>query len=141
MVKTGDELEGLAEQFNQMTGQLRESYTGLERKVDERTAELTETLDYQTAISEVLRVISNSTTDVAPVFEAIMGSARRLFGAPIAAVYRFDGKLVHLAGTHGWPAAALEDSRRLYPAPPNRQMAQRPGHHGEPTAGHRRCTA
>src|SRR5437667_6179006 len=35
-VKTGDELEGLADQFNRMTSQLRESYAGLERKVDER---------------------------------------------------------------------------------------------------------
>ena len=38
-----------------MTAQLRESYTGLERKVEERTAELTETLDQQTATSEILK--------------------------------------------------------------------------------------
>ena len=37
-IHTGDELEGLADQFNRMTAQLRESYAGLERKVDERTA-------------------------------------------------------------------------------------------------------
>ena len=58
VVRTGDELEALAEQFNRMSGQLRESYAGLERKVEERTAEVREALDYQTAISEVLRVIS-----------------------------------------------------------------------------------
>jgi two-component system, NtrC family, sensor kinase len=39
-VSTGDELEGLAAQFNQMAGQLRASYAELERKVEERTAEL-----------------------------------------------------------------------------------------------------
>jgi signal transduction histidine kinase len=39
-VRTGDELEALAEQFNRMTEQLRESYADLERKVDERTREL-----------------------------------------------------------------------------------------------------
>jgi signal transduction histidine kinase len=39
-VSTGDELEGLAEQFNQMAAQLRASYAELERKVEERTAEL-----------------------------------------------------------------------------------------------------
>jgi two-component system NtrC family sensor kinase len=39
-VRTGDELQGLAEEFNRMTEQLRESYSGLEQKVEERTREL-----------------------------------------------------------------------------------------------------
>jgi len=121
-VRTGDELEGLAEQFNRMSAQLRESYAGLERKVEERTAELREALDQQTAISEVLRVISLSSTDVTPVFEAILQSARRLLGTITGAVFRYDGKQVHLVATHGWPQAAHEDARRLYPAPPNPAM-------------------
>jgi GAF domain-containing protein/DNA-binding response OmpR family regulator len=91
-------------------------------KVEERTAELTEALDYQTAISQVLRVISESPTDVVPVFEAILESATRLFGEPLAAALRFDGKLVHLVATHNWPTAAVEDAARLYPAPPNPKM-------------------
>ncbi len=122
-IKTGDELEGLADQFNHMSAQLRESYAGLERKVEQRTGELTEALEYQTAISEVLRVISSSTTDVTPVFEAIMESAMRLFGAPIAAVFRYDGRLVHLVAQCGWPASAVEDARRYYPGPPNPHMS------------------
>jgi signal transduction histidine kinase len=121
-VKTGDELEGLAAQFNQMGSALQASYASLERKVDERTRELTEALAYQTAISEVLRVISQSPTDVAPVFEAIMDSAQRLFGTSIAAVFRFDGRQIHLIGTRGWSEAALADARRLYPGPPNPEM-------------------
>ncbi len=119
VVKTGDELEGLADQFNRMTQQLAESYAGLERKVEARTAEVTEALDYQTAISQVLRVISESPTDVAPVFEAILESASRLFGQPIAAVMRYDGRLVHLVATRNWPQEAIDDARRLYPGPPN----------------------
>jgi nitrate/nitrite-specific signal transduction histidine kinase len=122
-VKTGDELEGLAEQFNRMSGQLRESYAGLERKVAQRTAEVTEALDHQTAVSEVLSVISRSPSDVAPVFEAIMQSARRLLGTATAAVFRYDGRQVHLVATHGWSQAALEDAARLYPGPPTRAMA------------------
>ena len=78
-IKTGDELEALAEQFNQMSVQLRESYAGLERKVDERTAQLQETLQQQTATSEILRVISGTITDTKPVFEAIVSSCLRLF--------------------------------------------------------------
>jgi len=122
VVKTHDELEGLADQFNRMTAQLRESYAGLERKVEQRTAEVTEALDYQTAISDVLRVISESPTDVAPVFEAILDSASRLFDGPLAAVFRYDGSLVHMVATRNWTAAAIEDARRLYPKPPNPQM-------------------
>ncbi len=121
-IRTGDELEGLADQFNHMSGQLRESYAGLERKVAERTTEVTEALEYQTAISEVLRVISESQTDVTPVFEAIMNSARRLFSSPIAAVFRYDGHLVHLVATKGWSEAAIDDASRHYPAPPHREM-------------------
>jgi signal transduction histidine kinase/putative methionine-R-sulfoxide reductase with GAF domain len=121
-IKTGDELEGLAEQFNQMGAELQASYAGLERKVEARTAEVTEALDYQTAISAVLRVISQSPTDVQPVFEAIMDSAKRLFGTSIAAVFRYESGLVHMVATRGWSSQALEDARRLYPGPPNPAM-------------------
>jgi signal transduction histidine kinase len=121
-IRTGDELQALAEQFNAMTAQLRESYTGLERKVEERTAEVTQALEFQTAISDVLRVISESPTDVAPVFEAIMDSAMHLFGVSIAAVFRYDGQLVHMIGSKGWSDDALQDANRLYPAPPNPEM-------------------
>ena len=122
VIQTGDELEGLADQFNRMTAQLSESYAGLERKVEQRTAEVTEALEYQTAISDVLRVISRSQTDVTPVFEAIMESAQRLFAAPIAAVFRYDGQSVYLVGTRGWSEAAIADARRHYPASPHRSM-------------------
>ncbi len=43
-LQTGDELEALAEQFNQTAAQLQESYANLERKVRERTADLSEAL-------------------------------------------------------------------------------------------------
>ena len=118
-VATGDELESLAGQFNQMAAHLKESYAGLERKVEARTSELTETLEQQTATAEILQVISSSPTDVQPVFEAIMESAMRLFNSPIAAVFRYDGQLVHLVGTRGWSAEAIEDARRYYPGPPD----------------------
>jgi signal transduction histidine kinase len=121
-VRTGDELEGLAEQFNHMSAQLKESYAGLERKVAERTAELSEALEHQTAISEVLRAISQSTSDVTPVFEAILDSATRLFGTPLAAIFQMDGDLVHQVAVRNWPAEAIENARRFYPGPPDRRM-------------------
>ncbi len=119
VIKTGDELEGLADQFNRMSAQLRESYAGLERKVEARTAEVTEALEYQTAISEVLRVISRSTTDVTPVFKAIMDSAQRLFGSYSAAVFRYDGKHLALVAQTNWSQQALDNAQRHYPGAPN----------------------
>ena len=122
VVTIGDEPEGLADQFNRMTAQLRESYAGLEKKVELRTAEVTESLAYQTAISDVLPVISESRVDVAPVFEAILDSASRLFNSPVSAVFRYDGQQVHMPATRNWPTGALEAAKELYPAALNPAM-------------------
>jgi len=92
------------------------------RKVEERTSELTEALDYQTAISNVLRVISQSPSDVVPVFDAILESTSRLFGNPMAAVFRYDGQTIDVAATYNWPPEAVEDARRFYPGPPRPEM-------------------
>src|SRR5438477_6203846 len=90
-VRTGDELEALANRFNNMSGQLRESYAGLERKVEERTSELQSSLEQQTAISEILRVISSSPTDVQPVLDAVAERAAHLCDSPFARVFLVDG--------------------------------------------------
>jgi len=103
-MKTGDELESLADQFNRMTAQLRESYAGLERKVEERTAELTQTLDQQTAISEVLRVISSTPSDVKPVLDSVAERATRLCDATATAIYVLEGGVMRRTAFSG-PAA------------------------------------
>jgi hypothetical protein len=51
-----------------------DSYSGLERKVELRTRELSEALEQQTASSDILRVISGSPTNVQPVFEVWRGN-------------------------------------------------------------------
>ena len=110
-VRTGDELEGLAEQFNRMSAQLRESYAGLERKVEQRTAELTEALEQQTATAEVLRVISGSVADSAPVFEKILESCSACSRAAEQGVLLLgDDGLLHLARASRQRARAPRDA-------------------------------
>jgi hypothetical protein len=54
------------------------------KELEARNAELTESLDRQTATAEILRVISGSRTDVQPVFDAIVQSAVRPAGRSTA---------------------------------------------------------
>ena len=116
-VRTGDEIETLAEQFNRMTSQLRESYANLEQKVEERTRELSRSLEQQTATSEILRVISSSPTDVQPVFDVIVERAVRLCGGRFGRLYRYEGGLVHLAASHGLSIGGLGQVQRVFPRP------------------------
>jgi signal transduction histidine kinase len=95
-VRTGDELESLAEQFNTMGTALKESYADLEGKVAARTAELSEALEQQTATATILRAISRSPGDVQPVFEAIATSAYQLLDRCFTGVLQRVGDSFHL---------------------------------------------
>ncbi|HKY09321.1 MAG TPA: GAF domain-containing protein [Candidatus Binatia bacterium] len=91
-LKTGDEIEVLADEFNRMTSQLQESYANLEQKVEDRTHELTESLAQQTATSEILGVIASSPTDVQPVLDVVAQRAARLCEAEDAIIFRVIGE-------------------------------------------------
>ena len=117
-IKTGDEIEGLADQFNEMAGRLQESYANLEHKVEGRTRELTESLEQQTATSEVLRVISSSPGDLERIFATMLESAVRMCDAKFGNIYRWDGDALNILASRNTPAAFAEQQRKAPFRPP-----------------------
>jgi GAF domain-containing protein len=93
------------------------------RELTERTQELTESLEYQTATSEVLGVISRSPTDLQPVFDAIAQAAAQLCKAQFCHVCRFDGKLIHFAAAYGLTPEGRQALQGGYPLAPGRATA------------------
>ena len=69
---------------------------------------LNEALEQQTAMSEILGVISNSPTDLAPVFSAILANATRLSEGNLAALWRYDGKFLIGAAQYNASAAFVD---------------------------------
>src|SRR6266446_9275655 len=88
-IKTGDELETLADQFNQMAGQLQASYAGLEKKVEIRTRELAQSVEELRALGEVSKAV-NSTIDLETVLNTIVAKAVQLSGTDAGAIYVAD---------------------------------------------------
>ena len=101
-IKTGDELEGLANQFNEMAGRLEESYAGLEEKVEVRTRELAQSVAELTALGEVTRAVS-STLDLETLLSTIVAKAVELSGTDGGAIWVLDPATeeLHLRATYG----------------------------------------
>jgi signal transduction histidine kinase/CheY-like chemotaxis protein len=100
-IRTGDEVEALADQFNDMAGKLEESYADLEQRVEDRTHELSQALQQQTATADVLKIISRSTFDLRTVFEILVESIARLCRVEQAAILRLIDGQFHIIAAHG----------------------------------------
>jgi GAF domain-containing protein len=81
--------------------------------------ELRESLEQQTATSEVLKVISSSPGELEPVFQAMLENAVRICEAKFGALYRIDGEKFHFAAEVGTPLEFVEHQRRRGPFQPS----------------------
>jgi GAF domain-containing protein len=94
-------------------------FTELEEKntaLTQAHAQVSESLDQQTATSEILQIISSSFTDVQPVFDAIVRTAVRLIPSRYCNVYRVEGDRLHIAANHGMSPVGMIEMGRRYPA-------------------------
>ena len=88
-VHTKDELEELANQFNSMAGQLHETYSGLETKVEERTRDLARSINELKVLEEVGRAVSSS-LDLNAVLPTVAARALEITHADAVLIYSYD---------------------------------------------------
>jgi GAF domain-containing protein len=96
--------------------------TRLLNELRQRTTDLAESLEQQTATSKVLEVISRSAFDLQAVFETVAESSIRLCGADRALIFRFDGELLRLAASLNAPTK-LKEFVAQNPLRPSRNSA------------------
>ena len=105
----------------------------LERKrlhdqVTARTCELSESLEQQTATSEVLRVISNSPGELEPVFQAMLANATRICEAKFGTLNLYDGSAFEIVAHYNVPPAfvdtGLHKTIRLHPSSAHAKVVQ-----------------
>jgi two-component system NtrC family sensor kinase len=94
--------------------------TRLLNELCQRTDDLTESLEQQTATSEVLKVISGSPSDLEPVFQAMLENAVRICGAKFGNLWLREGDAFRIGAMHGTPQAYADfvQSRGLFQPDP-----------------------
>jgi signal transduction histidine kinase len=86
----------------------QDSYTDLEQKLARTQRELSEALEQQAATAEVLRIISNSPSELEPVFQAMLENAVRICEANFGMLYRYDGAVFRVVALFGVPPAYVD---------------------------------
>jgi GAF domain-containing protein len=81
----------------------------------QRTTDLGEALEQQTATADVLRVISSSPGNLEPVFQAMLEKAVSICNAKFGTLFRFDGNAFHFAARVNTPAALAEFQKKRGP--------------------------
>ncbi|PYN91223.1 MAG: histidine kinase, partial [Candidatus Rokuibacteriota bacterium] len=83
-----------------------------------KNADLTESLERQTATSEILRVIASSPTNLQPVFDTIVASSVKLCGAKFGGMFRFDGDMISFVAHHNLDSVAAATYQSVWPRIP-----------------------
>jgi signal transduction histidine kinase len=83
------------------------------RALTEAHAQVTESLEQQTATAEILRVISGSRDNLTPVFDSILDSATRLCEAQLGTLFLFDGDAFEMVAARGAPSEWVERFGRM----------------------------
>ncbi|MGB6790729.1 MAG: GAF domain-containing protein, partial [Pseudolabrys sp.] len=86
--------------------------TRLLNELRQRTDDLTESLEQQTATSEVLQVISRSAGELQPAFDTMLENAVRICGAKFGNLLLVEGEAYRHVALYGAPQAFLEERRR-----------------------------
>src|SRR5262249_27107482 len=81
-------------------------------ELEPRTRALSESLEQQTAASEVLRVTASPPGELEPVFEPMLANATRLCEAKFGSLYLHEGGALRVAASHNVPRAFAEARRR-----------------------------
>jgi GAF domain-containing protein len=97
----------------------------------QRTTDLSEALEQQTATSDVLRVVSSSPGDLEPVFATMLEKAVRICDATFGNIYRWDANALHLVATHNTPSAYAEARGRFATNPTSRMLRTKTIIHGD----------
>jgi len=84
----------------------------------QRSLELSEALEQQTATSEVLKVISASPGELEPVFDAMLENAVRICQAKFGTLYLLEADAFRAVATHNAPTPYIEDRKRNLVRPP-----------------------
>ncbi|WP_315717004.1 MULTISPECIES: adenylate/guanylate cyclase domain-containing protein [unclassified Bradyrhizobium] len=88
-VRTHDELEELADQFNSMAGQLAQSYAVLEAKVEERTRDLAQSINELKVLEEVGRAVASS-LDLNAVLPTVAARALEITKTDAVLIYSYE---------------------------------------------------